>query len=110
MLYFKYLSHLYRDKKNGLLYDNVPSHCSKAVSDQVKASNNKPKNICTFVIEFVDPYLTSIYQSPDAIYNEPFKALIQEMRNESISTGLTSGNLNIGDKNKVSRDDLINFI
>ena len=44
------------------------------------------------------------------MYNKPFKALIQTKYNESISTELIKGNLNIGDKYKVSRDDLINFI
>ena len=53
---------------------------------------------------------TSVYHSPDVMYNKSFKALIRKTYNESISTGLTSGNLNIGDNYKVSRDDLIDFI
>ena len=76
----------------------------------MKCWNDNPDNTCTFVIEFVDPSLTSVYQPPDIMYNKPFKALIQTKYNESISTELIKGNLNIGDKYKVSRDDLINFI
>ena len=44
------------------------------------------------------------------MYNKPFKALIRTKYNESISKELIKGNLNVGDKYKVSRDDLINFI
>ena len=43
------------------------------------------------------------------MYNKPFKTLIRIKCNESISTELINGNLNIGDKYKVSRDDLIDF-
>ena len=76
----------------------------------MKCWNDNPDRICTFVIEFVDPCLTSTYQPPDAMYNKPFKALIRTKYNESISKELIKGNLNVGDKYKVSRDDLINFI
>ena len=72
--------------------------------------NDNPDNTCTFVIEFVDPCLTSVYQPHDVMYNKPFKALIRTKYNESILTELIKGNINFGDKYKVSRDDLINFI
>ena len=60
--------------------------------------------------EFVDPCLTIVYQPPDVMYNKPFKALLRTKSNESISIELIKCNLNIGDKYKVSRDNLINFI
>ena len=60
--------------------------------------------------EFVDPCLTIVYQPPDVMYNRPFEALIRTKYNESISIELIKCNLNIGDKYKVSRDNLINFI
>ena len=110
MLYFKYLSNFYKGKKVGLVYDKAPSHCSKGVNEFVKNWNDNPDRTCTFVIDFVDPCLTSVYQPPDVMYNKPFKALIRTKYNESISTELNKGNLNIGDKYKVSRDDLIDFI
>ena len=80
------------------------------IINYVKFWNDNPNNTCTFDIDFVNPYLTSIYQPPDVMYNKPFKALIQTKYNESISTELINGNLNIGDKYQVPRDDLINFI
>ena len=76
----------------------------------MKCWNDNPDRTCIFVIEFVDPCLTSVYQPPDGMYNKPVKALIRTKSNESISIELIKGNLNIGDKYKVSRDDLINFI
>ena len=76
----------------------------------MKYWNDNPDRRCTFVIEFVDPCLTSVYQPPDVMYNIPFEALIRTKYNESISKELIKGNLNVGDKYKVSRDDLINFI
>ena len=76
----------------------------------MKCWNDNPDNTRTFVIEFVDPCLTSVYQSTDVMYNKLFKAFIRTKYNESISTELIKGNFNIGDKYKVSRDDLINFI
>ena len=76
----------------------------------MKYWNDNPDWRFTFVIEFVDPYLTSVYQPPDVMYNKPFKVLIRTKYNESISIELIKCNLNIGDKYKVSRDDLINFI
>ena len=110
MLHFKYLSNLYRGKKINLVYDKSPSHCSKAVKNHAKRWNNNPNHTCTFLIEFVDPCLTSVYQSPDVINNKLFMALIRTKYNESISTALINGNINIGDKYKVSRGDLTNFI
>ena len=109
MLYFKYFSNFYRGKKVGLVYDKAPSHCSKAINDYVKCWNDNPDRTCTFVINFFNPCLTSIYQPRGVMYNAPFKALIRRNYNESISIKLIKGNLNIGDKYKVSRDDLINF-
>ena len=44
------------------------------------------------------------------MYNKPFKTLIRIKCNESISTESVNINLNIGQKYKVSRDDIINFI
>ena len=76
----------------------------------MKCWNDNPDRTCIFVIEFVDPCLTSVYQPPDGMYNKPVKALIRTKSNESISIELIKGNLNIGDKYKVSRGDLINFI
>lgn len=76
----------------------------------MKYWNDNPDKICTFIIEFVDPCLTSVCQPPDVMYNKLFKALFRTTYNESISTELIKANLNIGDKYKVSRDDLINFI
>ena len=61
MLYFKYLSNFYKGKKVGLVYNKAPSHCSKAINDYVKCSNDNPDRTCIFVIEFVDPCLTSVY-------------------------------------------------
>ena len=55
-------------------------------------------------------HLSSVYQPPDVMYNKPFKAIIRTKYNESISTELIKGNLNIGDKYKVSRYDLIHFM
>ena len=104
------MSKFYRGKKVGLVYDNVPINFSKAVKYYVKAWNKNLNNTCTFVIELADPYLTSVYRPPDVTYNEPFKILIRTKYNESISTGLINGNLNIIDKYKVSKDNLINFI
>ena len=86
------------------------SHRSKAVNDYVKCWKDNPDNTCTFCINFFDLCLTSVYQPPDAMYNKPFKVLVWIKYIESISTELTNGNLNIGDKCKVSRDDLINFL
>ena len=98
ILYFKYLSNFYRGKKVGLVYNKSSSHCSKAVKDYVKYWNDNPNYICMFVIEFVDPCLTSVYQPPDVMYNKPFRALIRTKYNEYISTGLINDNLNIRDK------------
>ena len=110
MLCFKYFSNFYQGNFFDLVYDNTPSRCSKAINDYVKAWNENPNNTYTFNIQFIDPCLTSVYQPPDVMYNKPFKALIRTKYNESISTELINGNLNIGDKYKVSRDDLIHFI
>ena len=110
MLHSKYLSNFYKSKTVGLVYDKAPSHYSKAVNDYMKSGNNNPDNTCTFVIEFIDPCLTSVYQPPDVMYDKSFKALIRTKYNESISTDLINGNLNIRNKYKVSSDDLINFI
>ena len=44
------------------------------------------------------------------MHNRPVNVLIRTKHNESISTKLIYGNINIGDKYKVSRDNLINFI
>ena len=55
-------------------------------------------------------YWFCVYQRPDVMYNKLFKALFRTKYNECISTELIKGNLNIGDKYKISRDDLINFI
>ena len=63
--------------------------------------------ICDWIF---GPCLTSVYHSHDVMYNKSFKALIRTKYNESISKELIKGNLNVGDKYKVSRDDLINFI
>ena len=104
------MSKFYRDKNVGLVYDKAHSHCIKAVNDYVNRWYDNPDNTCTIVIEFVDPYLASVYQPPDDIYNKPYKALIRTKYNESISTELIKGNLNIEDKYKISRDDLINFM
>ena len=82
------MSSFYRGKKVGLVYDKTPGHCSKAVKNYVKRWNENPNNTCTFVIKFVDPYLTSIYQPPDVMYNKLFKTLIRITYNESISTEL----------------------
>ena len=76
----------------------------------MKCWNNNPDRTCIFVIEFFDPCLTSVYQPPDVMYNKPFKALIGTKYNEPISKELNKGKINIGDKYKVSRDDLVNFI
>ena len=76
----------------------------------MKYWSDNPDRTYTFVIEFFDPCLTSVYQPPDVMYNKPFKALIRTKYNESISKALIEGNLNVGDKYKVSRDDLIDFI
>ena len=76
----------------------------------MKVWNRNPKNTYSFVIKFVDPCLNSIYQPSDIVYNKLFKALIRKKYNESISTRLTSGNFNVRDKYKVSRDALIHFI
>ena len=43
------------------------------------------------------------------MYNKPFKTLIRIKCNESISTELINGNINIGNKYKVSIDDLLDF-
>ena len=88
MLYFKYLSNFYEGKKIVLVYDKAPSHCSKAVKDYTKSWNDNLNNTCTFVIEFVDRCLTSVYQLSDVMYNKLFKALIQTRYNESIPTEL----------------------
>ena len=109
ILHFKYLSNLYRGKKISLVYNKSPSHCSKAVKNHAKRWNNNPNHTCTFLIEFVDPCLTSVYQSPDVMNNKSFMALIRTKYNESISTELINGNINIGDKYKVSRGDLTNL-
>ena len=50
--------------------------------------NDNPDRICTFVIESVDPCLTSVYQPPDVMCNRPFNALIRTKYNESISIEL----------------------
>ena len=76
----------------------------------MKFWNDNPDNTCTFVIEFVDPCLTSVYHLPDVMYNKLVKALIRTKYNDSISIESINGNLNIVDKNKVSSDDLIKFI
>ena len=103
------MSTFYRDKNVGLVYDKAHSHCIKAVNDYVNRWYDNPDNTCTIVIEFFDPYLASVYQPPDDIYNKPYKALIRTKYNESISTELIKANLDIGDRYKVSRDYLINF-
>ena len=97
-------------QKVALVYDNAPSHCSKADNGYVKVWNGNPKNTYSFVIKFVDPCLNSIYQPSDIVYNKLFKASIRKKYNDSISTRLTSGNFNVRDKYKVSRDALIHFI
>ena len=76
MLCFKYFSNFYQGKVFDLVYDNAPSRCSKAVNDYVKAWNENLQNTCTFVIDFFDPCLTSVYQPPDVMYNTSFKVLI----------------------------------
>ena len=76
----------------------------------MKFWNDNPDNTCTFVIEFVGACLTSVYHPPDVMYNKLVKALIRTKYNDSISIESINGNLNIVDKNKVSSDDLINFI
>ena len=105
-----FVSFLSRQKMK-IAYDKAPSYNSKTLKNYVKYWNENPNNACAFVIQFVDPCLTSIYQPSDIMYNKPFKALIQTKYNQSTSTELiNNGNINIADKCKVSRDYLINFI
>ena len=78
MEYSKYLSNFYQGKTFRLVYDKAPGYCIKSIDHYMKSWNETPNNICSFVNEFVDTCLTSVYQPPNVMYNKPFKALIRK--------------------------------
>ena len=96
----------------GLVYHHAPSHVCDKVQQALKEINENRPQEEELVVEFIDPCLTSIYQSPDVTVNGPLKKMIREDNHvaELFSTSKQSANLKAGDKIPVSRENLVGSI
>ena len=108
ILYLRYLKAYYPKKKIGLVYDNAPSHISKEVAQFIEKENAKLDESERYVVEFIDPCLTSIYQPPDVALNKSLKQKIRLKYQEVISS--RTDTLVAGDNIKVSREELVKMI
>ena len=87
MLYFKYLSNFYPDKK---LVFYTTMHLDIAVKQRLSVLENRINILIIPIrfIEFVGICRIYIYQLPDKIYNKPFNALIYKKYNDHTSEEL----------------------
>ena len=110
ILYFQYLRQCYPDKRIGLVYDNAPSHISKQVTDWIDDYNSRSNYQNQFLVELIDPCLTSIYQPPDVVMNAPLKTKIRKLYQSHIrNLCLADNGIKAGDNVKITREQLVSF-
>jgi hypothetical protein len=67
------------------IYDYAPSHVCNEVQDWIKQENETLPDSEKYIVEMVDPCLTSVYQPPDVAINKPLKPKIRALYQQHLS-------------------------
>ena len=110
ILYVAWLMDHFKGKRIGLITDYAPSHTNAEMNKWINQLNEEHSIHNTRIfIEWIDKGLTSVYQPGDIAINKPLKDKIRESYHQHISA-ITSENFQAGQKIKISRETLLEFI
>ncbi|MGH7955341.1 MAG: hypothetical protein ACREOZ_05215 [Gloeomargaritales cyanobacterium] len=96
---------MFPGRRIGITYDRAPAH-TEHLETWVEQENNKDINETFIIVDYIDKYLTAIYQPCDVVINHTLKSEIRQGYSKHISSLKTKP----GDKLKVRREQLIKII
>ena len=102
----------YKGKKIGLIIDYALSHDNLALAEWVQKLNDcKCDTQTVLIIEWIDKFLTTVYQPSDIIISKPLKDFVKKCYSNHIVQSLRSlWSYKPGIQLKITREQLVTFI